>query len=189
MAPEDIEVVAPRAEGCRLRTSGWRIAANMVVLGAAGHGELLAVASTSGLLCWKTGACVTYVTRYFTLHMDRHPQTDAASQSPTFYFPCPICGTSLDVRLSKKGRPYLTCDACGMQLFVRTDEGVRRFEKLVRTEDGRPASELIAIRPAAPPAPKRPRGRPRKNPAVAEAAARVNERPELGPLNVIGQRR
>jgi hypothetical protein len=109
---------------------------------------------------------------------------------PTFFFPCPICSTLLDVRLSKKGRPYLTCDECGMQLFVRTDEGVRRFEKLVRTEDGRPASEVVTYRAAPPSTPKRRRGRPRKNPAVAEAVERavqvVRERPGLGPLSVIG---
>lgn len=122
--------------------------------------------------------------------MDEHRATDTLPPAPTFYYPCPICSTLLDVRLSKKGRPYLTCDQCGMQLFVRTDEGVRRFEKLVVTKDGRPAAEAVTYRAAPPPPPKRPRGRPRKNLAIAEAVERavevVRERPRLGPLSVTG---
>lgn len=122
--------------------------------------------------------------------MDKHRPADTSPPAPTFYYPCPICSTLLDVRLSKKGRPYLTCDDCGMQLFVRTDEGVKRFEKLVRTEDGRPASEVVTSRAAPSSTPKRRPGRPRKNAAVAQAVERavqvVSERQGLGPLSVIG---
>jgi hypothetical protein len=33
--------------------------------------------------------------------------------------PCFICGNEVDVRLSKRNKPYITCDACGCQLFIR----------------------------------------------------------------------
>lgn len=45
-------------------------------------------------------------------------------------FPCPICGDALEVRESKKDKPYVVCNACGVQMFVRAETGIRRFEKL-----------------------------------------------------------
>lgn len=46
-------------------------------------------------------------------------------------FPCSLCGEGLEVRESKRGKPYVVCNGCGMQMFVRTKEGIRKFEKLV----------------------------------------------------------
>lgn len=46
-------------------------------------------------------------------------------------FPCPLCGEGLDIRESKKRKPYVVCNACGVQLFVRNEAGMRRFEKLI----------------------------------------------------------
>jgi predicted RNA-binding Zn-ribbon protein involved in translation (DUF1610 family) len=46
-------------------------------------------------------------------------------------FPCPICGEGLDVRESKKRKPYVVCNSCGMQMFIRADSGIRKFERLV----------------------------------------------------------
>src|SRR5690348_3475469 len=46
-------------------------------------------------------------------------------------FPCPICSMPLDVRGSKKGKPYITCDTCGVQLFVRGKSGIAAFERLL----------------------------------------------------------
>lgn len=52
-------------------------------------------------------------------------------------FPCPICGTGLDVRDSKKRKPYVVCDPCGVQMFVRSPSGIERFNGLVaRGESG-----------------------------------------------------
>jgi hypothetical protein len=47
-------------------------------------------------------------------------------------FPCCICGQGLEVRQTKKGKPYVICDPCGMQMFVRVDGGIHRFEDLVK---------------------------------------------------------
>jgi predicted RNA-binding Zn-ribbon protein involved in translation (DUF1610 family) len=46
-------------------------------------------------------------------------------------FPCPICGEGLEVRESKKEKPYVVCNRDGVQMFVRTQPGIRNFEKLV----------------------------------------------------------
>jgi ssDNA-binding Zn-finger/Zn-ribbon topoisomerase 1 len=51
--------------------------------------------------------------------------------TPRPRFPCPICGEPLDARKSKKGKPYVVCNVCGVQMFVRFEPGVREFEKLV----------------------------------------------------------
>ena len=56
--------------------------------------------------------------------------------SGTKRFPCSICGAPLDVRYTKKGKPYVICDSCGVQMFVRNGEGIRRFEiLLMETKD------------------------------------------------------
>ena len=38
----------------------------------------------------------------------------------------------LPVKYTKgKNKPYITCNDCGVQLFIRGIEGIKRFEKLV----------------------------------------------------------
>lgn len=46
-------------------------------------------------------------------------------------FPCPVCGVPQEVRSSKKDKPYITCNPCGVQMFVRGREGVHEFKKLL----------------------------------------------------------
>ena len=46
-------------------------------------------------------------------------------------FPCCVCGEAREVRTTKKGKPYMICDPCGVQMFVRVETGIRRFEQLV----------------------------------------------------------
>jgi transcription elongation factor Elf1 len=46
-------------------------------------------------------------------------------------FPCPVCTRPLEVRLTKKSKPYVTCDPCGVQLFIRGPEGIGEFRKLI----------------------------------------------------------
>jgi|HubBroStandDraft_2_1064218.scaffolds.fasta_scaffold897056_1 hypothetical protein len=52
-------------------------------------------------------------------------------------FPCPLCGQGLDVRETKKKKPYVICDPCGVQLFVRSKAGMRSFEHLVSDAEQR----------------------------------------------------
>lgn len=46
-------------------------------------------------------------------------------------FPCPVCMRALDVRQSKKHKPYVVCEPCGIQVFVRGPEGIAAFNTLV----------------------------------------------------------
>ena|SRR5436190_1881237 len=46
-------------------------------------------------------------------------------------FPCPLCFVPLRVRSSKKGKPYVVCDACGVQMFVRAKPGIARLASLM----------------------------------------------------------
>jgi ssDNA-binding Zn-finger/Zn-ribbon topoisomerase 1 len=46
-------------------------------------------------------------------------------------FPCPVCTSPREVRITKKGKPYVTCDPCGIQLFVRGTAGIEAFNRLL----------------------------------------------------------
>ncbi len=62
----------------------------------------------------------------------------------TLRFPCPICGEGLEVRESKKRKPYLVCDRCGVQMFVRSETGIRKFRELVEKAESRNIWERLA---------------------------------------------
>lgn len=47
-------------------------------------------------------------------------------------FRCPICGELKDVRLDKNHKYYIHCDDCGVQLFVRGKDGIKRMEALMQ---------------------------------------------------------
>jgi predicted RNA-binding Zn-ribbon protein involved in translation (DUF1610 family) len=55
----------------------------------------------------------------------------AALVSAPAAFPCPLCLVPLRVRSSKKGKPYVVCDACGVQMFVRAKPGIARLAALM----------------------------------------------------------
>jgi hypothetical protein len=46
-------------------------------------------------------------------------------------FPCPVCTDPREVRQTKKRKPYITCDPCGIQVFVRGPAGISAFNRLV----------------------------------------------------------
>jgi transcription elongation factor Elf1 len=50
-------------------------------------------------------------------------------------FPCPVCAVPQEVRSSKKDKPYITCNTCGVQVFVRGREGVQEFKKLLEQSE------------------------------------------------------
>ena len=54
-----------------------------------------------------------------------------ASVSVEQKFPCPICMKPREVRTTKKSKPYLTCDPCGVQLFIRGPAGIEEFHRLL----------------------------------------------------------
>lgn len=109
------------------------------------------------------------VPRYIGAMVENHQPT-------TFYFACPLCGALLDVRRSKKGKPYVICAHCALQLFVRGAAGVERFDQLAYSADGR-QKRAASAGPVS--APKLPRGRPRKNPDVASRVAKFSSVPPV----------
>ena len=46
-------------------------------------------------------------------------------------FPCPVCGTGLEIRLSRKRKPYCVCDSCGIQIFFRGKTGIHRLREIL----------------------------------------------------------
>jgi len=53
-------------------------------------------------------------------------------------FPCPVCTDPREVKNTKKDKPYITCDPCGVQVFVRGPAGIAAFRRLIdkaETED------------------------------------------------------
>jgi len=61
------------------------------------------------------------------------------------YVACFLCGDSLEVRESKRKKPYFICDPCGLQAFVRKERGIRKLVKLVTGyKAANPVIELIS---------------------------------------------
>lgn len=65
-------------------------------------------------------------------------------------FPCPLCGAGLPILLTKRKKPYCTCNSCGIQIFVRGKVGISRLRKLVSdgiliSSSGESASHGIAL--------------------------------------------
>lgn len=49
-------------------------------------------------------------------------------------FPCPLCGIGLPLRLSRVRKPYMVCNACGLQLFFRGKQGIRKLRETLEAE-------------------------------------------------------
>lgn len=68
------------------------------------------------------------------------------------WFACPLCIRRCQVRTTKKGKPYLICDVCGLQMFVRYEAGIARLADRARVVTGRrsgtadPSGALLAMR-------------------------------------------
>ena len=56
---------------------------------------------------------------------------EVSSEDSTEYFPCPVCQEIREVEYTKKSKPYLKCNNCFMQLFVRGKEGIKIFKNLI----------------------------------------------------------
>jgi transcription elongation factor Elf1 len=58
-------------------------------------------------------------------------------------FPCPVCTGPRAVRATKKDKPYLICDPCGVQVFVRGPAGVAEFNRLLNRTSNESLFERI----------------------------------------------
>ena len=53
------------------------------------------------------------------------------NESENKYFPCPICNKKLLVKFTKKSKPYIICNSCGIQMFIRNKEGINKFYEIL----------------------------------------------------------
>jgi len=49
-------------------------------------------------------------------------------------FLCPLCHESLEIRYTKKKKPYMTCETDGLQMFVRYETGIKRLEDMTKAK-------------------------------------------------------
>jgi hypothetical protein len=50
-------------------------------------------------------------------------------------FPCPDCNRALTLKISRKQKPYCMCLECGIQIFFRGQEGIKRLYQMIRSEE------------------------------------------------------
>ena len=43
--------------------------------------------------------------------------------------PCFLCGNSIEVKNTIKGKPYFICDPCGLQAFIRRTKGIEKLRE------------------------------------------------------------
>ena len=58
-------------------------------------------------------------------------------------FPCPVCTEMREVRVTKKDKPYLVCDPCGVQVFIRGPAGIEEFNRLLELTKGEALLERL----------------------------------------------
>jgi DNA-directed RNA polymerase subunit RPC12/RpoP len=51
------------------------------------------------------------------------------------FIPCFLCGRKLEMRTTKNGKPYVVCDRCGIQLFIRGRQGIERLETFLKNAE------------------------------------------------------
>ncbi len=61
--------------------------------------------------------------------------------------PCFLCAQQLKQRKDKHDKPYFVCDACGVQIFVRGQQGIKNLAQLLTTlsEHDFPFQEHAAV--------------------------------------------
>jgi hypothetical protein len=72
----------------------------------------------------------TAVQRNVTLRNEAKPAENLQGKP----FPCPLCGVALPLELTRKEKPYCTCNGCGIQIFFRGKAGIRRLHELLKTQ-------------------------------------------------------
>lgn len=70
---------------------------------------------------------------------------DSPPAAPGRTFPCPLCGSALELRRSRADKPYSICNPCGIQIFFRGKTGISRLRAFV----DRAQSVAAPIAPAA----------------------------------------
>ena len=61
-----------------------------------------------------------------------HPNAPAAKLLGK-EFPCPLCGSSMPIRITRKGKPYCHCNSCVIQLFFRGKASIQRLQEIIES--------------------------------------------------------
>jgi DNA-directed RNA polymerase subunit RPC12/RpoP len=61
--------------------------------------------------------------------------TLTADVEPIRRFPCPLCAAQLDLRESRRQKPYCVCNTCGVQIFFRGKTGIARLRRMLEEHD------------------------------------------------------
>lgn len=86
--------------------------------------------------------------------------------------PCLLCGEPMEIYASGNGKPYLDCFGCGVQVFIRRNSSVNRFDQLYGTAyKGNPSPTAAKTKAASEPEPKpTPAPEPKPTPAPARSS-------------------
>jgi hypothetical protein len=49
-------------------------------------------------------------------------------------FACPLCGKRIEIKKSRKGRPYATCLECQCWIFVNSESGIEKLKAKAQRE-------------------------------------------------------
>ena len=60
--------------------------------------------------------------------MKENERTEKERNNETI--PCFLCGNSLEIKRSKRNKPYFICDPCGVQAFIRREKGIQTLGKM-----------------------------------------------------------
>jgi DNA-directed RNA polymerase subunit RPC12/RpoP len=47
------------------------------------------------------------------------------------FLPCVLCSRKLEMRMDKHHKPYFVCNQCGIQLFIRRQNGIVLLGKVL----------------------------------------------------------
>ena len=53
-------------------------------------------------------------------------------EHPKRFARCFLCGAAVELRYSKRDKPYLVCDPCGLQAFVRKERGIAKLKAMAK---------------------------------------------------------
>lgn len=50
---------------------------------------------------------------------------------------CPLCSESIELKKSRKGKPYAACKACELMLFINGERGLQHLKsKILERDEG-----------------------------------------------------
>ncbi len=67
------------------------------------------------------------------VHVTLGPPSTTAEKLFGKEFPCPLCGSAMPIRITRKGKPYCHCNSCMIQIFFRGKVSIRRLQEIIES--------------------------------------------------------